>query len=135
MTLIAKSIKRKFIIQKSVWIYMLIITIISIVPVNNAKFPLNDNYVLEVRLDYLAHFIIFIPLMYLIRLSSEVNFKKDFKQILLWVFAALLFSWVTEGIQFFIPYRAFNVNDLLANTIGVLLGSLTFILPYPTGCK
>ena len=27
-----------------------------------------------------------------------------------------------EGVQYFLPYRAFNVNDMISNVIGVMLG-------------
>ena len=27
-----------------------------------------------------------------------------------------------EGVQYFLPYRVFNVNDMISNVIGVMLG-------------
>jgi len=27
-----------------------------------------------------------------------------------------------EGVQYFLPYRAFNVNDMISNVIGMMLG-------------
>jgi glycopeptide antibiotics resistance protein len=34
----------------------------------------------------------------------------------------ILFAFVMEAIQYVLPYRAFNINDLLANGLGVVLG-------------
>ncbi|MBN1227066.1 MAG: hypothetical protein JXA79_08735 [Deltaproteobacteria bacterium] len=35
-----------------------------------------------------------------------------------------MFAQGTEGIQYLLPYRAYNVNDLLANSIGITLGAV-----------
>ena len=29
---------------------------------------------------------------------------------------------VAEGVQYFLTYRAFNVNDMISNVIGMMLG-------------
>ncbi len=69
---------------------------------------------------------IFLPWMFLVRLGYDVSFRKDFARALYWALFGLAFSWITKGLQYFIPYRAFNINDLLANSIGVILGSWFF---------
>jgi glycopeptide antibiotics resistance protein len=43
-----------------------------------------------------------------------------------WLFIGLIFSSAAEVIQYFLQYRAYNINDLLANSIGVLLGFTIF---------
>jgi VanZ family protein len=48
------------------------------------------------------------------------------KKIWIWLLLGILIAMLAEGIQYFIPYRAFNVNDALANTIGVILGFIIF---------
>ena len=36
----------------------------------------------------------------------------------------------TEGVQYFLTYRSYNINDLLSNFLGVLLGSIAlFFIP------
>jgi len=45
---------------------------------------------------------------------------------LLWLFIGLLFASATEGLQYLLPYRAFNLNDMLANGLGVLVGFLFY---------
>lgn len=49
-------------------------------------------------------------------------------QQLSWLLTGLLFASTTEGLQYFLPYRAFNINDLLANLLGVMLGFAVLIL-------
>jgi VanZ family protein len=40
----------------------------------------------------------------------------------------LFFATSTEAIQYVLPYRAFNINDMIADAFGILLGSiLTYI--------
>jgi VanZ family protein len=119
----------KSIPQISLCIYTLFILVLSLIPINPAVTPLNDTFVLSIRLDYLFHFAIFIPLMFLIWIAFGINFRKNFRYALTWIVMGLLYSWFTEGIQYFIPYRSFNTNDLLANSTGILLGSLFFMIP------
>ena len=42
--------------------------------------------------------------------------------------AVLLFSTLLEGLQYFVPGREFNLSDLAANAIGVLLGLAIVVL-------
>ena len=45
-----------------------------------------------------------------------------------WLLLCLLFAAGSEGLQYLLPWRAYNVNDLLANMMGILLGfSLLFL--------
>jgi len=115
--------------RKALLIYTLLIFITAVIAINSYEKSLNNTYVLSFRLDYLIHFVVFIPWMWLVWKAYSVNFRKNFLQALTWVFLGLIFAGLTEGIQYFIPYRAFNINDLLANSIGVVLGSLLFVFP------
>ena len=59
--------------------------------------------------------------------------SKAFKQnsinfILIWGTAIFLYSVFLEVIQFFLPYRVFNVYDILANFIGIALGMIIFVI-------
>ena len=44
------------------------------------------------------------------------------------VIAGLLMAFATEGVQYCLIYRAYNINDLLANFLGVLLGSFALLI-------
>ncbi len=95
---------------------------LAIAPINGNGGSLNDIFILELRSDYLIHALQFLPWMFF---GMKIN-----KSFLLWLIAGLFFASITEGIQYFLTYRSFNINDLIANLIGVLLGSITFLLKF-----
>jgi VanZ family protein len=104
------------------WIYLLVLVLGSVLPINSGT-TLNDNYLVEVRSDYLIHFLILLPLPLMLSLSLSANTG-------LWIRVTLLGMLIVvfcEGIQWFIPYRTFNINDLLANGIGALIGVIPAI--------
>ena len=45
--------------------------------------------------------------------------------------AGLLMAFATEGVQYFLTYRSYNVNDLLSNFLGVLIGSIVLLINIP----
>ncbi|MBO4773713.1 MAG: VanZ family protein [Bacteroidales bacterium] len=88
--------------------------------------PLNgvvalDNYVFGLRADHLLHASVYLPCIYFL---GKLVRKPVMALWLLSVGIGLL----TEGVQYLLPYRGFDVNDLLANAIGVSLG--LFLLLY-----
>ena len=56
-----------------------------------------------------------------------VSFSRDIRVTLFYILLGLLFATANEAVQYLLPYRAFNINDLLANGLGVMLGSVVFI--------
>lgn len=102
--------------------YTLLIVLLAVLPINNGD-KLNDIFILQVRGDYLVHCALFIPLMALIRLYTGHTFRTAGLKTAAWIFAALILAVLTEYIQFFLTYRAFNINDMAANVMGVVLGS------------
>ena len=108
-------------------VYTLLIALLAVLPINNGD-KLNDIFILNVRSDYLIHFALFIPFMLLLRLYTGHTFRTTGLKTAAWILAALALAIVTEFIQYFLTYRAFNINDLAANVIGVLLGSGFFFL-------
>ena len=103
-------------------------------PLGPLNTTLNDNYTLHIRWDYLLHVIAYLPLPGLMWLYLEKgSFKSDQStrgqgRFLLWVvlFPLLIVS-LFEAMQLIIPYRRFNINDMLAGSIGAIIGLL--ILP------
>ena len=94
--------------------------LIAVLPINStANTTLTDVFVVHIRLDHLLHATIFIPwaLLYLIAFRPV---KWDEKLML--VIYGLLMASATEGVQYFLAYRSYNINDLIANWIGVVLG-------------
>lgn len=74
-------------------------------------------------MDYLLHALTLIPWSYLA--FQKIN--KPQQSIGIILISGLLFAALCEGIQYFLPYRAFNINDLAANFLGVILGSVALI--------
>jgi VanZ family protein len=101
--------------------------LLAVLPINNGE-KLNDIFILQVRGDYLVHFAIFIPLMALIRFYTGHTFRTAALKTAAWIAAALTLAVATEYIQYFLTYRAFNINDMAANVMGVLIGSGFFFV-------
>ena len=103
--------------------YCIALLLLAILPINGVSSPLNHTFIVKIRLDYLFHSLVFIPWMLIISFAfSYGNRSKKISYIPIWLFYGLLAAFITEGIQYFLPYRSFNINDLLANLIGVILG-------------
>ena len=68
------------------------------------------------------------------RRYSGISFRKSALQPLMWILGGLLFAVFTEVVQYPLPYRAFNINDLMANGIGVGMGYL-IILVFQKGVR
>jgi len=83
--------------------------------------------VVSIRLDYFLHGLIYVPLVFVTWTDRDIDtFTMPFKA-LVWIMILLLFAAVTEWIQYFLPYRAFNINDLMANITGVLIGLILIV--------
>jgi glycopeptide antibiotics resistance protein len=93
--------------------YILAILALVALPLNTAS-ELNNITILQLRGDYFFHILMFLPWVFF---SGVFNIKKIY-----WVLIGLLFAAGSEALQYLLPYRALNVNDLIANVIGVLVG-------------
>lgn len=103
------------------WLFTAAIIGQAIAPINGVNSKLNNTFVFFVRLDYLIHVAMFACLSVLFRLAyfpkPGFNLPKGF----LFFGVMFLTAFFSEAIQWLVSYRVFNVNDLLANFIGVLL--------------
>jgi VanZ family protein len=108
-------------------LYTLVIILASVLPINGPHSGLNDNYIVNIRLDYLMHAGIYVPWIILIWLAMGKALRSSAVKIMGAVLFTLLFAAATEGIQYWLPYRAYNINDLLSNWIGVVLGYVIVI--------
>ena len=112
--------------------YLLFLLLVAVLPLNNASSgALSSIFVVKIRLDYLLHSILFIPWTFLYLITFRPVKLRD-KWIM--VGAGLLAAFATEGVQYFLTYRTYNINDLLSNFLGVLLGSFVLFMniPYET---
>lgn len=89
-------------------------------PLNGLGIPL-DNYLLGLRFDHLLHASVFLPCA----LFWRDLFRRG-RNLYGWL-AAVATGLLTEGVQYLLPYRGFDVNDLVANFLGVSLGALLLL--------
>ena len=112
--------------KKVFYFYLFLVMLLAVLPINSTGSSLNNNYVLSIRLDYFAHFIVLLPYFFLL----NIEFKKV-RNTLFILLIAILFASLVEAIQYPLSYRTFNINDLAANWIGILLSfGLFCLIPY-----
>lgn len=102
--------------------YFVALAFLMWAPLNGLGVPL-DNYLLGLRLDHLLHASVFIPCT----LFWMDLFRGRGRSWWTWL-AAVATGLLTEGVQYLLPYRGFDVNDLIANFLGVSLGWLLVLL-------
>ena len=91
-------------------------------PLNGVGIPL-DNYLLGLRMDHLLHASVFVPC----GIFWMDFFSGRRRSWWTWL-AAVGTGLLTEGGQYILPYRGFDVNDLIANFLGVSLGWAAILL-------
>lgn len=98
--------------------YFIGLAILMWAPLNGIGIPLN-NYVFGLRLDHLLHASVFIPCtLFLMDLLD--------RKWAVWL-SAVAISLLTESVQWLLPYRGFDINDMVANFFGVSLGWLIIL--------
>ncbi len=111
-------------------IYFILLAVLMWAPLNGLGIPL-DNFVFGIRLDHLLHASVYIPCAVLLfplkhrQLSSGRPNRKPLAPL----FAAIAIALLTETVQYLLPYRGFDINDLVANFLGVTLGWM--LVPRP----
>jgi glycopeptide antibiotics resistance protein len=101
------------------WLYFFGIILLITLPVNKSG-SLNNITVVHMRGDYFFHILTFFPWAFF-----GLMMKKN---LWLWLLPGLLFAFGTELLQLALPWRRFNINDLIANGAGIFLGTLIFAL-------
>ncbi len=96
--------------------YLLILLLGTVVPLHSVSAPLNDNYTLHIRWDYLLHALVYMPLPVLLGMYLS---KGSWIRIVLFTLPVAI---LLEVLQMVIPYRFFNINDLMANFVGAIIG-------------
>ena len=111
-------------------IYVLLIMGLHIVPIGSSGIALSSTEVASFRTDYLLHTAVFFPWMILVWLylnEKNVFDRVRFKYAIRWFCAGLFVAVFAEGVQYYLPYRAFNIMDVYFNLLGVMLGSVVFL--------
>lgn len=122
MELYCTNMPRKIIFGIFFSIWLVLIILLSVWP--GASVTIQQD-VSEFHWDYLEHFLFYFILTFL-----YIFWRFDHKlqisgiEIILFLIAGLIFSWLVEYIQVFIPGRAFTLNDMISNMAGILFGIL-----------
>ncbi len=101
-------------------IYIVLILLFILLPINNKDSKINTFTFLKVRLDYILHAFLFMPWMLL-------KPNKSIKRYV-WFMIGIGLAVLTECLQYPLPYRSFNLNDLVFNMLGIIVGTLIIFL-------
>lgn len=96
--------------------YFVALAFLMWAPLNGLGIPL-DNYILGLRADHLLHASVFLPCA----LFLWDLFEGNRRRWAVWL-TAVAVGLLTEGVQWLLPYRGYDVNDLVANFLGASLG-------------
>ena len=102
--------------------YLVALAVLTFIPLGGLNAVLDQISVLNLRGDHVAHVLIFLPLLPLWRLTWPKH------SLWLALTACLLIAAGAEVSHYFIPYRAWNINDLIANVLGVLAGGAALVI-------
>ena len=101
--------------------YFVLLAVLMWAPLNGVGIPM-DNFVFGIRMDHLLHASVYLACPFFL---LDVTAKRRW----LILAVALLVGVCTETVQYILPWRGFDVNDLVANFLGSLLGWL-LLVPY-----
>lgn len=96
--------------------YFVCLALLMWMPLGGLGVQLN-NFVLGIRMDHLLHASVYFPCSWFI---MGIRGMRRGRLLLLAYCVAML----TEGVQYFLPYRGFDINDLIANFLGITCGWL-----------
>lgn len=114
-SLVHESGRRKMAIA-----YFIMLAILMWAPLNGFG-PMLSNYIFGLRVDHLLH-----ASVYLLCPFFLADWLKKKPAII--IIGALAVGLLTESVQYLLPYRGYDVNDLIANCLGNIMGWLA-ILP------
>lgn len=102
-------------------IYLVLLFALMWLPLNGVGIPM-DNFVLGIRIDHLIHASVYLPCVLMLMPLCRFHQRRT------WMIG-LLIALTTETVQWLLPYRGFDINDLIANLLGATLGLLLVITP------
>lgn len=92
--------------------YLFALILLVTLPINTTG-ALNNITIITFRGDYFFHALAFLPWAFFRASTHQKRIN--------WLIIGILFATSTEALQYLLPYRAYNVNDMIANMIGVCL--------------
>lgn len=103
-------------------VYFILLLLLMWAPVGGLGIPL-DNFVFGLRTDHLLHASVYLFCAFFL---FDWLRRRPWPILLL----TLLVGIVTESVQYLLPYRGFDVNDLAANFLGGALGWSVLMLAW-----
>ena len=111
--------KNKF-FQVLFWLWAILVLVLSIIPYQNKRIEPEQEEV--IRIDYLLHLVVFFILSFLFILWNKEKIKIFNQLALLYLINSLIFSFIVELVQLYVPNRTYNIIDVIYNTMGILVG-------------
>ena len=99
--------------------YLFSLLLLIVLPLNSSS-QLNNQTILVFRADYFIHALLFLPWF-----GFAAVFNLSWRW---WLVYGLFWAAGLEILQYFLPYRSYNCNDLLANCLGVLLSFILYVV-------
>jgi len=115
------------------WVYLLALFLLTVFPIHQVDSLIfqSSHSPWAIRLDYILHVLVYLPLPVLMGYSIENRQKRSGKARIMIVIRVVFFSLVVasgfETLQLLLEYRTFNINDLAGNTGGVIAGTILYI--------
>lgn len=110
-------------------LYLVVVTILLLT--DASAFPKPPRFDLPIPADKIVHFLLFTPFPVLAYLSVKKDLRVNWKSVLvmLLVFAiGCVFAVLSELAQSFTPTRTTDIDDVLADGIGMLCSSVGTIV-------
>ncbi len=109
----------KLIVQRFFIVYLLAVFALHVMRADDVV-DLN-SYFLGIRRDHWAHGILFFPIGFFALISLNKNQRLA---LVFTVFCCLFF----ESLQYFIPYRSFDMWDIVADSTGAGIGVIAYFM-------
>jgi len=106
-------------------VWLLILSILSLIPGENL--PEIEFNLFE--LDKLIHFIFYFILVILMNIGCRLKKSEPFYKSIVWIVVVGIFTgWSIEYLQGdFITNRFFDYSDIIANSLGTIVGMLIYV--------
>ncbi|MFI3296087.1 MAG: VanZ family protein [bacterium] len=104
-------------------LYLVILFILMLMPLGDGSVKINNTFIVGFRGDYLLHILVYTPWLIVGKILL-----KDACKPLLWIFLGVIVAVALEFSQMWLPYRGFNINDLIFSVVGVFLSSVFYWL-------
>ena len=109
------------------FIYIVFLFVLHTVPLGPHIAP--DEYVhITMRPDQILHFILFMPYCIFLRIWLKIDIYSNPWLSVVMILIGLFLAFSLEALHIILPYRSFEIGDLLANLLGTIIGSSAFAI-------